>query len=111
MTAKTFEFITWPCSDKYADEPKILQPAFRGLLGPERVKGLNKYVTKSWLHFVWLVRLTHVPTVSSMASTKRKRSVTAAYVSFISLPLCPDGYPFSLNRLGLTPGPPELHCR
>lgn len=83
MTTKTFEFATWPCSDKYADEPKILQPAFRGLLGPERVKGLNTYVTKSWLHLVWLVQLTHVPTVSPLASTKRERSVMAAYVNFI----------------------------
>lgn len=41
MTTKTFEFTTWPCSDKYADDPKILQSAFKGLLGPERVKGLN----------------------------------------------------------------------
>ena len=43
MTKKTFEFVTWPCSDKYADDPKTLEPAFRGLLGPERVKGLNMY--------------------------------------------------------------------
>ncbi|KAI9465560.1 hypothetical protein BJY52DRAFT_590770 [Lactarius psammicola] len=40
-TKKTFEFATWPCSDKYADDPKTAQPAFRGLLEPERVKGLN----------------------------------------------------------------------
>jgi hypothetical protein len=45
MTTKTFEFTTWPCSDKYADDPKILQSAFKGLLGPERVKGLNTYVS------------------------------------------------------------------
>jgi len=38
---KTFEFATWPCTDKYVDNPKMLQPAFRGLLWPERVKGLN----------------------------------------------------------------------
>jgi len=41
MTTKTFEFATWPCSDKYAHDPKTLQPAFGSLLGPERVKGLN----------------------------------------------------------------------
>ena len=43
MSKKTFEFATWPCSDKYANDPKTIQPAFRGLLGPERVKGLNTY--------------------------------------------------------------------
>jgi len=45
MTKKTFEFATWQCSDKYADDPKTIQPAFRGLLGPERVKGLNTIFT------------------------------------------------------------------
>ena len=44
---KTFEFATWPCTDKYADDPKTLEPAFRRLLWPERVKGLNRYVFKS----------------------------------------------------------------
>jgi len=41
MTTKTFEFGTWPCSDKYADDPKTLHSAFRGLLWPESVEGLN----------------------------------------------------------------------
>lgn len=40
-TKKTFEFATWPCSDKYADDPKTIRSAFRALLGPERLKGLN----------------------------------------------------------------------
>lgn len=44
---KTFEFATWPCTDKYADDPKTLEPAYRKLLWPERVKGLNRHVFKS----------------------------------------------------------------
>lgn len=44
MSKKTFEFATWPCSDKYADDPKTIQPAFRGLLGPRRVKGLSTMI-------------------------------------------------------------------
>lgn len=43
-----------------------------------------------------LVRLTHVPTtVSSLASTERKRTVTASYVHFISAPAESDDDPFS----------------